>query len=404
MDARSKMVGAQTAASLGYTGAGVKVGFVADGIDINNPAFIRPNGQHVFVDYQDFSGSGTASTTGGEEANIDAGSIAVQGTKVYNVSYYSDLPLNRPCDIRIEGVAPGASLVGLDAFGGGDDVFSSVLLKAIDGGVTHDHVDVLNESFGSNSFPDTATLNLIKDANDAAVAAGVTVTVSSGDAGVTNTIGSPASDARVISVGATTTYQIDAQTGYGGARLPGVTGWLDGNISSISSGGESEVGRTVNVVAPGELNRIPCSANVNLLYTDCTNYAGKASAFLVGRGDQRVWPPHRRGRRPGHPGLPSGPQGPVAHAGGGQADHHEHGHPDRGPGRPGGLRAGQHLLGGAGGAVVRPDEGTCPGHHRARCPGSARCERSSPHHGAVARDSHEQWFRHADDLGHNANP
>ena len=46
------------------------------------------------------------------------------------------------------------------------------------------------------------------------------------------------------SAGATTTYRLDAQDGYGGARFPGVTGWLNNNISSFSSGGFDSAGGT----------------------------------------------------------------------------------------------------------------------------------------------------------------
>jgi Peptidase inhibitor I9 len=274
--ADSDVPGAKTARSLGFTGTGVKVAFIADGLDINNQDFIRPNGQHVFVDYQDFSGEGLNVPTGGGEAFLDASSIAAQGRNVYNVQNYSDLPLNRACNIRVEGVAPGASLVALDIFGMEDTGFNSAFLQAIDYAVTHDHVNVLNESLGNNYYPDDpATLDLVKAANDAAVTAGTTVTVSSGDAGVTSTIGTPSTDPNVISAGATTTYRLDAQDGYGGARFPGVTGWLNDNISSFSSGGFEESGRTIDVAAPGELNWALCSTDV-ATYSDCTDYAGNA--------------------------------------------------------------------------------------------------------------------------------
>jgi hypothetical protein len=270
----------KTARSLGITGAGVSVAYIADGLDINNPDFIRANGQHVFSDYKDFTGLGTSAPTGGEEAFEDASSIAAQGREVYDVSQYSDLPLKRACDIRVEGVAPGASLVGLVAFGS-DEGFNSAILEAIDYAVSVDHVNVLNESFGDNVYPDDqASLDLIKQADDAAVQAGTTVAVSTGDAGVTSTIGSPASDPLVISAGASTTYRLDAQDGYGGARFPGVTGWLSNNISSFSSGGFQQNGGTIDAVAPGELNWGLCSTNTTI-YSECTDLAGKASPVVA---------------------------------------------------------------------------------------------------------------------------
>jgi subtilisin family serine protease len=288
INADSDVPGALTARSLGITGAGVTVGFIADGLDINNPDFLR-NGKSIFSDYKDFTGFGTSQATGGEEAFGDASSIAAQGNRVYNVQNYSSLPLSRRCDIRIEGVAPGANLVGLEAFTA-DEGFNSAILQAINYAVTVDHVNVLNESFGNNNTPDdAASLDLIKQADDQAVAAGTVVTVSSGDAGVTSTIGSPATDPNLISAGATTSYRIDAQDGYGGARFPGVTGWLDNNISSFSSGGFDEAGGTVDVVAPGELGWALCSDDT-AMYGDCTNLAGKPTDFLAFGGTSEAAP------------------------------------------------------------------------------------------------------------------
>jgi Subtilase family len=242
-------------------GSGVQVAFIADGVDTQNPDFLR-NGTSIFSDYQDFTGEGLNAPTSGAEALGDAASIAAQGNQVYDLSQFVSAvhPLPPGCNIRIKGVAPGVSLVGLKVFGNNTATFASHFVQAIDRAVTVDHVDVINESFGANIYPDAAN-DPVSLADAAAVQAGVTVVASSGDAGRTSTIGRPSHAAGVISVGGSTQFRLYRQTGSFGSQLS-AGGWLSDNISALSSGGFTQFGpQTIDLVAPGDLGWSECDPN-----------------------------------------------------------------------------------------------------------------------------------------------
>lgn len=278
-----------TARSLGFTGAGVKVAFMAEGIDIDNPDFIRPNGSHVFVDYQDFSGDGLDAPTGAGEAFLDASAIASQG-KTYDVSHFGAVPLSGPCRVRVEGVAPGASLVGLKVFAQNGYSTTSALLQGIDYAVNVDHVDVLNESFGYNPFPMVQSQDIVEEFNDAAVAAGTTVTVAAGDAGPADTLGSPDTDPNVINVGASNNLRFYAETSTDGYQPPfAIKGWISDNISGLSSGGYEQSGLTDDLIAPGDTSFAACTPNPRM-YLDCTTLSGKPSSVEFSGGTSESSP------------------------------------------------------------------------------------------------------------------
>ena len=170
------------------TGSGVKVAFIADSIDSTTPTSSGPTAST--------SSSTTRTSPARAERTVRWGrgirrrlAIAAQGTVTYDLSQFVNQahPLPAGCNISVVGVAPERAR---GHQGGG--IPHELLDPAGDRlRGEHRHVDVLNESFGLNSYPDNSSRNTMTLFNDAAVAAGVTVTVSSGDAGITSTIGSP---------------------------------------------------------------------------------------------------------------------------------------------------------------------------------------------------------------------
>ncbi|HLI55530.1 MAG TPA: S8 family serine peptidase, partial [Actinomycetota bacterium] len=235
--------------------------------------------------YQDFSGEGVNGVTGGEEAFGDVSSIAAQGNQTFDLSGEVNPahPLPPGCTIRIQGVAPGASVAVMKVFGHTNAALNSVVLQGIDWAVTHDHVDILSESLGENPIPNPGT-DPIAIADADAVAAGITVVASTGDAGPTNTISTPAVAPGVIAVGASTTYREYAQTSSYGYQFGG-NGWESDNVSDVSSSGDTELGpNTIDVLAPGESGWADCSPNT-AVFTECADiFNGPAPQPIVAFG------------------------------------------------------------------------------------------------------------------------
>ena len=329
-------------------GNGVKVAYIADGIDPNNPNFIRPGGQHAIIDYKDFSGDGPNSPTGGGEAFGDASAIAAQGTVTYDLSNFVNAayPLPAGCNIRILGVAPGASIVAIKA--GGEFLTNSSILQSIDYAVRVDHVDVINESFGLSQFPDDSNRNTLKLFNDNAVAAGVTITESTGDGGVTGTIGSDAQDPQVISVRAPRPTASCTRRPAMPARGPSATASGSTTRSRRSRRPASRnFGRTIDLVAPGEADWASCEASAN--FASCTNFNGGRSNIEAFGGTSQSVAAHRGRGRPRDLGVPVDAQRRLAVAGAGEAHHHRYRHRPRLPVRRAGRRPAQRPRGGRGG-------------------------------------------------------
>jgi hypothetical protein len=221
------------------TGTGVIVANMGVNQLAGNPNFQRPDGSHVVIDAPDY----TADHSNDEDYG-DASSIAAQGTVVYQYAQalpYSDVPAG--CSFVIRGDAPGASLVDLSEIDTPILLLSQVL-AGIDNAVSTVHADVISESFGTSALPGNSFGQLLATADEAAVAAGVTVVESSGDSGDSGTVIAAADDPAVIAAGAVDNFRLVAMA-------HDYSSYVSNNMAALSSGGTAPTGKVVDLVAPG---------------------------------------------------------------------------------------------------------------------------------------------------------
>lgn len=256
------LTGANQVNAEGFTGAGVRVAVIDSGIDLTQPDLTGTiardaSGAPLRVD---FTGTGLADTVG--HGTASASMIVAQGRVVYTADTTSDssgariyqpgitqTPIYRS-HFRVRGMAPGVRIMSAKIFdarspnGGGYD---SWIIRAIEWAVDH-HANVISESFGGLAVPSNGT-DPTAVADEAAVAAGVTVVAADGNEGPgQTTISSPANAPGVIGVGASTQYRQFGQTGF----LAPYGRTTADNIASFTSRGPTTDGRArPDLVAPG---------------------------------------------------------------------------------------------------------------------------------------------------------
>jgi hypothetical protein len=229
------------------TGKGVIVANEGMNDLAGNPNFQRPDGSHVVINAPNYSANHS-----NNEFYGDASSIAAQGTVVYR--YSKALPqagMPAMCTFVIKGDAPGASLADLSLADTPTQRLSQVV-AGIDNTVRNTRADVISESFGAPYVPGTPDARFYYAADDAAVAAGVTVVASAGDSGDSGTVLAPASDPEVIAAGAVDNFRLVAMA-------HDYRGYVSNNMAALSSGGTAPTNRLVDLVAPGYYGEAACS-------------------------------------------------------------------------------------------------------------------------------------------------
>ncbi len=250
---------ATAALASGYTGAGVRVALIDSGIDTALPDLAGTmatdaQGRPLAVD---FTGTDLTDTIG--HGTACASMIAAQGHVLYAQENRPlrqvypppspDAPVYRS-HFHVNGIAPAVTLMSAKVFdtrAPHDGGYDSWIVRAIEWAVDH-HADVISESFGGLSVPGDGT-DPVSLADEAAIAAGVTVVAANGNEGPgQSTVSSPANAPGVIAVGASTQYRQFGQSGFL-ARFGQTTA---DNVAAFTSRGPTTDGRPrPDLVAPG---------------------------------------------------------------------------------------------------------------------------------------------------------
>jgi hypothetical protein len=252
------------------TGKGVVVAISGMNRLAGNPDFQRADGSHVVINAPDYTAD-----AGNDESYGDASSVAAQGNVVY--SYAKALPhstVPADCTFTIRGDAPDASLVDssqIDTPPSRTLLTESQIVADIDTSVITQHADVISESYGG---AEARVPTVAHVANDAAVAAGVTVVVSSGDSGSSGTMNPISADPNVIAAGAVDNFRLVAMA-------HGYSGYVSDNIAAISSGGTAPTGKMVDLVAPGYFGEADCSVSCPAGYPTESMRGTSESAPLI---------------------------------------------------------------------------------------------------------------------------